>query len=34
MFVAALSSCHMLFFLELAAKAGFRIDSYRDEARA
>jgi len=30
--VAALSSCHMLFFLEFAAKAGFRIDDYRDDA--
>jgi len=30
--VAALSSCHMLFFLAFAAKAGFTIDSYRDEA--
>ena len=32
LFVAALSSCHMLFFLEFAAKAGFRIDDYRDDA--
>ena len=31
-FVAALSSCHMLFFLSLAAKAGFVVDSYEDEA--
>ena len=31
-FVAALSSCHMLWFLSLAAKAGFVIDEYRDEA--
>ena len=30
--VAALSSCHMLFFLELAARAGFRIDRYDDAA--
>jgi organic hydroperoxide reductase OsmC/OhrA len=30
--VAAASSCHMLTFLWLAAKAGFRIDSYTDEA--
>lgn len=30
--VAALSSCHMLFFLAFAAKAGFTVDSYRDEA--
>jgi organic hydroperoxide reductase OsmC/OhrA len=28
--VAALSSCHMLFFLALAAKAGFVVDRYRD----
>jgi organic hydroperoxide reductase OsmC/OhrA len=31
-FVAALSSCHMLWFLSLAAKCGFRVDSYEDEA--
>ncbi len=31
-FVAALSSCHMLFFLALAAKAGLVVDRYRDEA--
>lgn len=31
-FVAALSSCHMLFFLAFAAKAGFVVDSYTDEA--
>jgi organic hydroperoxide reductase OsmC/OhrA len=31
-FVAALSSCHMLVFLSIAAKSGFVIDSYRDEA--
>lgn len=30
--VAALSSCHMLFFLAFAARAGFTVDSYRDEA--
>lgn len=30
--VAAASSCHMLTFLWLAAKAGFRIDSYTDNA--
>ena len=30
--VAALSSCHMLFFLAFAAKGGFVLDSYRDEA--
>ena len=31
-FVAAVSSCHMLWFLSLAAKAGWRVDSYLDEA--
>lgn len=31
-FVAALSSCHMLFFLHLAGKQGLVVDSYRDEA--
>jgi len=31
-FVAALSSCHMLFFLYHAAAAGFVIDRYEDEA--
>jgi organic hydroperoxide reductase OsmC/OhrA len=31
-FVAAISSCHMLTFLFLAAKRGFQIDSYEDEA--
>ncbi|WP_375458788.1 OsmC family protein [uncultured Enterovirga sp.] len=31
-FVAALSSCHMLFFLHLAAKRGFVVESYRDAA--
>ena len=31
-FVAALSSCHMLWFLSLAATRGFRVDSYRDAA--
>lgn len=30
--VAALSSCHMLFFLAFAARGGFVIDAYRDEA--
>jgi organic hydroperoxide reductase OsmC/OhrA len=30
--VAALSSCHMLTFLYLAAKKKFVIDSYRDDA--
>ncbi|HLK81174.1 MAG TPA: OsmC family protein [Xanthobacteraceae bacterium] len=31
--VAALSSCHMLFFLSLAAKRGFVVDRYQDAAR-
>ncbi len=31
-FVAALSSCHMLFFLSVAAKQGYIIDSYTDQA--
>jgi organic hydroperoxide reductase OsmC/OhrA len=30
--VAAASSCHMLFFLSLAAQGGFVVDSYRDHA--
>lgn len=30
--VAALSSCHMLFFLALAASAGLDLVSYRDDA--
>jgi organic hydroperoxide reductase OsmC/OhrA len=30
--VAALSSCHMLWFLSLAAGRGWRVDEYRDEA--
>jgi organic hydroperoxide reductase OsmC/OhrA len=31
-FIAAISSCHMLFFLDYARRAGFTIDSYVDEA--
>lgn len=31
-FVASLSSCHMLWFLSLAAQAGFTVDAYDDEA--
>ncbi len=31
-FVASLSSCHMLWFLHLAATGGFIVESYRDEA--
>ncbi len=30
--VAALSSCHMLFFLGFAAADGYVVDSYRDDA--
>jgi len=32
-FVASLSSCHMLFFLSIAAKAGFTVERYRDSAQ-
>jgi organic hydroperoxide reductase OsmC/OhrA len=31
-FVAAIASCHMLFFLSFAARQGFTIDSYDDNA--
>lgn len=31
-FVAALSSCHLLWFLHLTAKAGFVVDRYEDRA--
>lgn len=31
-FVAALSSCHMLWFLSIAAKRGHVVDSYVDDA--
>ena len=31
-FVAVISSCHMLWFLGLAAAAGYCVDSYRDAA--
>ena len=31
-FVASLSSCHMLFFLSVAAKQGYLVDSYIDKA--
>lgn len=31
-FTAALSACHMLWFLDLARQAGFEVASYRDEA--
>jgi organic hydroperoxide reductase OsmC/OhrA len=29
-YVAALSSCHMLWFLDIASRAGFCVDSYED----
>jgi organic hydroperoxide reductase OsmC/OhrA len=32
MFVASLASCHMLWFLDLARRAGHEIRSYRDSA--
>ena len=32
-FVATLSSCHMLWFLSIAAKRGYTVDSYADDAR-
>ena len=31
-FVSSLSSCHMLWFLSIAAKNGFVVDSYHDSA--
>ena len=31
-FVASLSSCHLLWFLDLAARAGWVVDDYRDAA--
>jgi len=31
-FVASLSSCHMLFFLDFARRGGWTVDSYVDEA--
>jgi organic hydroperoxide reductase OsmC/OhrA len=31
-YVAALSSCHMLWFLSIAAGEGYAVTSYRDEA--
>ena len=31
-FVASLSSCHMLWFLSIAAKRGYVVDQYRDAA--
>jgi len=31
-FIASLSSCHMLFFLDFARRAGLVVDEYADEA--
>lgn len=31
-FIASLSSCHMLFFLDFASRAGFQVDRYDDQA--
>lgn len=31
-FIVSLSSCHMLWFLSIAAKRGFIVDNYRDKA--
>ena len=31
-FVASLSSCHLLWFLDIAARAGWVVDAYRDPA--
>ena len=31
-FIASLSSCHMLWFLSIAAKRGWIVERYRDEA--
>ncbi len=31
-YVASLASCHFLWFLHIAGRAGFVVDSYRDEA--
>ena len=31
-FVASLSSCHMLWFLSIAARRGFVVDAYHDDA--
>jgi organic hydroperoxide reductase OsmC/OhrA len=31
-FVASLSSCHMLFFIDFARRGGFVVDAYEDDA--
>ncbi len=32
LFIASLASCHMLWFLDIASRAGFRVDRYEDAA--
>ena len=32
LFVASLAACHMLWFLSIAARRGFKVDRYEDEA--
>jgi organic hydroperoxide reductase OsmC/OhrA len=32
MFIASLASCHMLWFLDIAARRGLRVDRYEDQA--
>lgn len=32
-FVASLSSCHLLWFLDIASRAGWVVDDYQDDAR-
>jgi len=32
-FVASLSSCHMLFFIDFAARQGLKLDTYQDHAQ-
>jgi len=31
-FTASIAACHMLWFLDIAARAGFLVEAYRDEA--
>ena len=32
LFIASLATCHMLWFLDIVARKGFRVDRYEDEA--
>ena len=32
LFVASLAACHMLWFLDIVARKGFRVDRYQDDA--